>query len=188
MANIINSAKEESVETKNTTNSVILSNKWLRILTKVACIITGVLKWLSWICSAIFIPWTFLQENTVLRLLLPGVVIVITEGFLFHILHKILKDILSGKTPFSTQTVKRLMTMGHLQLFSYVYTWIYRTIINNMYNIEATINLKIGENLYTSKMYGSGNDRTLLLIFLFYILALVFEYGVRLQQQADETL
>lgn len=162
----------------------------LQKLSKTAWITTIIFKWLAWAAALAFvIIGTILLTNKSGAsgiALITSAVDAILGSFIILMLEHILKELKEGNTPFTQKNADRIRIIARLQLG--LFAW---TVLRELIWPET---LDLSEFAAPAENGGLVIARTeisftpLLVCFIIYILAFVFEYGVRLQQQADETL
>lgn len=162
----------------------------LQKLSKTAWITTIIFKWLAWAVALTFIAVGSViacRESKASGLaLITSAVDAILGSFIILLLEHVLKELKEGNTPFTWKNADRIRNIARLQLGLFIWT-----IVRELIWPET---LDLSEFAATAENGGLVIARTeisftpLLVCFIIYILAFVFEYGVRLQQQADETL
>lgn len=162
----------------------------LQEMSKAAWITTIVFKWLAWVVALAFITIGSViacRESKDSGLaLITSAVDAILGSFIILLLEHVLKELKEGNTPFTWKNADRIRNIARLQLGLFIWT-----IMRELLWPET---LMLSEHIEASGNSGLQISRTeislmpLLVCFILYVLAFVFEYGVRLQQQADETL
>ena len=162
----------------------------LQEMSKAAWITTIVFKWLAWVVALAFViigSVIACRESKDSGLaLITSAVDAILGSFIILLLEHVLKELKEGNTPFTWKNADRIRNIARLQLGLFIWT-----IVRELIWPET---LMLSEHIETSGNSGLQISRTeislmpLLVCFILYVLAFVFEYGVRLQQQADETL
>lgn len=162
----------------------------LQKLSKTAWITTIIFKWLAWAAALAFVIIGSViiakGEKASGTALITSAGDALLGSFIILLLEYILKELKEGNTPFTYKNADRVRNIARLQLGLFIWT-----IVRELIWPET---LDLSEFAATAENGGLVIARTeisftpLLVCFIIYVLAFVFEYGVRLQQQADETL
>lgn len=173
----------------NNNENKVRSNR-LQKLSRTAWITTIVFKWLAWAAALAFIIIGSViiakGEKASGTALITSSVDAILGSFIILLLECILKELKEGNTPFTQKNADRIRNIARLQLGLFVWT-----IIRELFWPETLSLPELAANTESGSLVISRTEISftpLLVCFIIYILALVFEYGVRLQTQADETL
>lgn len=111
--------------------------------------------------------------GTALSSMSVAAVALVFVGFAMLELQRILFGMKEGDSPFTEENVKSIRKIALYMLIGWILASIIAIIMEAVLHAEPTFELEGG---------------SLLLIFIVYVLSFVFEYGVKLQTQADETL
>lgn len=170
----------------NETDTVYKNSRMME-LSKTAWITSIVFKWFAWIVSLgiIIKGIVMITEGNELQglpiMLFAGDTIL--GGFLILLIEHILYEVKSGDSPFTWNNAARVKKMARIQLT----TTIYSALREFFFPMKEGIQGLAGD----ASIITSRTTITIIpyfFVLVLYVLAFVFEYGVRLQQQADETL
>lgn len=167
-------------------------------------------KIFSWVCRValfIIVAWTALGIGLMIWSIstsyyegdiLPLVVSIPFLFFLYSadtcliplIIGKMLDEISSARTPFVTKNSKRLFILGIVLLFYAGFDFLLKTVNAQFLISVGTDSIKVGSFLYdfASTAGTTVNLFAIIIAAVFFALSFVFEYGVLLQQESDETL
>lgn len=162
----------------------------LQKLSKTAWITTIIFKWLAWAAALAFVIIGFILVSKGEKA--SGTAIITSAGdallgsFIILLLEYILKELKEGNTPFTYKNADRVRNIARLQLGLFIWT-----IVRELFWPETLSLPELAANTESGSLVISRTEISftpLLVCFIIYVLAFIFEYGVRLQQQADETL
>lgn len=102
-----------------------------------------------------------------------GIASLFFGGFILLNLEQVLCDMKNGRSPFTMENVRRIRFMAYYMLAGLVAGGVVQGILEGILSVELDYEFSIG---------------SIGVVGLIYVLSFVFEYGVTLQTQVDETL